>query len=144
MLRDLIDWLEKQNPDAIVPHGFGSPMSYRGNFQDLAFEPVKNARLGDMLLHARSALGRTFDSYKGGGFTMREYTDCWIAEYGGSGLDADKIGPTMMKLWEFCAASRGRCGSRRKRPGRQERTTAADTRMSARVEIAEDAQVRRA
>lgn len=99
-LEDLIAWLEKQNPDAVVPHGFGDPMSYRGDYSDLAFAPVENARIGDMLNHAKSALGATFTGYKGGDYTMGEYSTCYIAEYGTSA--GDMIGPTMLKLWEHC------------------------------------------
>jgi hypothetical protein len=101
-LKELIEWLEKQNPDLVVPHGFGKPMSYRGYYEQLAFEPLENARLGDMLEHAKSALGNTFEGYKGGDYTMTETTDCWIAEYGTSG--GDKIGSTILRLWEVCSA----------------------------------------
>lgn len=103
MLKDLIEWLEKQNPDAVVPHGFGQPRSFRGYYEDVAFEPVEKARIGDMLTHAKNALGATFEGYKGGEYTMHEYTDCWICEWGTS-HHADRIGDTMMRLWEACAA----------------------------------------
>lgn len=101
-LKDLISWLEKQNPDHVVPHGFANPHSYRGDYYDLAFEPKENARLGDMLTEAKAALGQTFDGYKGGEFTMGEYTNCWISEYGACG-SADGIGATLLKLWELTA-----------------------------------------
>lgn len=68
----------------IVPHGFDSPHSYRGFYEDLAFKPKENARIGDMLIAAK----------------MEEWTNCWIAEYGNGG--GDKIGPTILKLWECC------------------------------------------
>lgn len=97
-LKYLIEWLEQQNPDAVVPHGFGQPRSYRGYYDQLAFEPLENARLGDMLNYARSALGTTFEGYKGGEYTMDEWTECWIAKYGFSG--GDMIGPTLLNLWE--------------------------------------------
>ena len=100
-LKELIEWLEKQDPDGVVPLGFGAPMSYRGYYDDLAFQPVENARLGDMLRHARFAMGATFTGYKGGEYTMDEFSDCWIAEYGTSG--GDKIGPVILKLWEHCS-----------------------------------------
>lgn len=99
MLKNLIEWLEKQDENAVVPYGFGEPHSYRGDYSQLAFDPVENAKIGDMLAHARSALGETFEGYKGGEFTMNEYTDCYIAEYGTCG-DADRIGRTMLNLWE--------------------------------------------
>lgn len=97
-LKFLIEWLEQQNPDKHVPHGFGRPMSYRGNYEELAFDPVANARIGDMLNHARSAVGAAFQGYKGGEYVMHEYTNCWIAKYGAS--EGDCIGPTMLNLWE--------------------------------------------
>lgn len=100
-LQDLTTWLETQNLDLIVPHGFGRPMSYRGYYDQLAFEPVEDARLGDMLQYARNALGATYTGYKGGDYTMDEFTDCWIAEYGTS--QGDLIGPTLLKLWEATA-----------------------------------------
>lgn len=102
MLKDLISWLESQPPDAVVPHGFGHPLSYRGYYDQVAFLPVENARIGDMLEHAKSALGATFMGYKGGEYTMHEYTNCWIADYGCSSPNADLIGPTILKLWAFC------------------------------------------
>lgn len=96
-LQDLIEWLEQQNPSAVVKHGFGEPMSYRGYYDELAFDPVEETTFGDMLRYAKSALGQTFTGYKGGDFKMEEYTPCWIAPYGRGG--GDKIGPTMCKLW---------------------------------------------
>lgn len=96
-LKDLIEWLEKQDATATVPYGFGAPDSYRGYYEDLAFAPAQNVTFGSMLENARYAMGRTFQGYKGGDFTMGEFTDCWIAEYGTS--EGDKIGPTMCNLW---------------------------------------------
>lgn len=97
-LKELIEWLESQNPDATVPHGFAEPMSYRGYYDEVAFEPTGETTISAMLGHARNALGGTFTGYKGGEFTMDEYTPCWIAEYGTS--EGDRIGPTMCRLWE--------------------------------------------
>ena len=105
ILIDLIDWLEKQDPNAVVPHGFGKPNSFRGYYEALAFEPQENVRLGEMLEHAKSALGQTFSGYKGGKYTMEKYTECWICEYG-TACGADQIGNTMLKLWEACAKSK--------------------------------------
>lgn len=63
----------------------------------MAFKPKENVTFGEMLVHAKSAQGATFTGYKGGEYTMHEYTDCWIAEYGTS--KADKIGPTLKAMW---------------------------------------------
>ena len=101
-LQDLIEWLEKQPPELRVPHGFGSPMSYRGSYDELAFEPKDDVSFGEMLTHAKAALGATFTGYKGGEYTMESYTPCWIAEYGT--CQGDRIGPTMLKLWAAVGA----------------------------------------
>ena len=98
MLGRLIEFLESLPPDAVIRHGFGEPFSYRGNYYDVAFDPVENAIVGDMLRHAKFANGATFQGYKGGEFTMDADSYCWICEYGESG--GDKIGPTLMRYWQ--------------------------------------------
>ena len=98
MLKLLIDTLAEMPQGAIISHGFGRPMSYRGFYSEVAFEPASNVTVGHMLAHARSALGATFTGYKGGEYTMHEYADCYLAEYGESTSDA--IGPTLMAYWK--------------------------------------------
>lgn len=84
-LDELIAELEKHDPDKVLPLGFHNPHSYRGDYMDLAFEPKANITVGFMLASARTARGTTFQGYKGGDYTMRGYTDCWLAEYGDVG-----------------------------------------------------------
>jgi len=93
-LGELIKTLEQADPTMVVPHGFGSPHSYRGYYEDVAFSPAANVSVASMLEHARSALGQTFTGYKGGEYTMGDWTDCWISEY--STASGDKIGDTLM------------------------------------------------
>lgn len=81
-LGKLIQRLEQADPDLAVRMGFGSPHSYRGYYDELAFEPEPNVSVGDMLEAAKGALGKTFIGYKGGEFTMDEYTTVWISRYG--------------------------------------------------------------
>ena len=97
-LKELIDWLESKPADAVVPHGFGYPMSFRGSYYELAFDPADNAKISDMLYYAKSAMGNTFEGYKGGEYTMGEDTPCWISPYGES-WKADQIGQTLLKMW---------------------------------------------
>ena len=92
-LGDLIATLEKADPDKIVPVGFSNPHSYRGIYTDVAFEPTPNVTIGSMLAAARSAVGATFEGWKGGDFTMNEYTDCWLAREGCTG---DQLGPMLL------------------------------------------------
>lgn len=95
-LGDLIARLEREDPARVLPLGFANPHSYRGDYMDLAFEPVSNISIGDMLEAARVALGGTFQGWKGGYYKMSDYTDCWIAEEGDSG--DNKIGPLLLEL----------------------------------------------
>lgn len=84
-LGELIERLKKENPDNIVKLGFHSPHSYRGYYDELAFETKRDVRVGDMLAAAESSLGKEFTGYKGGEYTMGPHTDVHLAEYGNTG-----------------------------------------------------------
>jgi len=84
-LRDLITFLEEEDPTRILPVGFKRPHSYRGDYSELAFQPALNVSVKDMLEDAKSALGREFTGYKGGEYKMHEYTECYLAHYGRTG-----------------------------------------------------------
>lgn len=63
--------------------GFGEPISYRGYYCDLAFEPVKASQSVESLLTvARGCMGRVFQGYKGGFYRMGETTPIWLSKYG--------------------------------------------------------------
>jgi hypothetical protein len=95
-LGDLIARLEREDPARVLPLGFTNPHSYRGDYMDLAFEPVCDIPIGEMLAAARSALGATFEGWKGGDYTMHDWTSCWIAEEGSS--SDNQIGPLLLDL----------------------------------------------
>lgn len=94
ILKDLIDALAAEDPDLVLPLGFHEPHSYRGDYMDLAFMPAENITIGGVLAAARSALGATYQGYKGGDFTMGEHTDCWLAQYGSTG---ETVGPILLR-----------------------------------------------
>jgi hypothetical protein len=96
----LIEWLENQGPMLIVKDGFGRPHCDRGDYRELSFDPKPEALIGDMLMHAKSALEATFTGWKGGEFTMHEYTSVMIGEDGACG---DEIGPVHFKYWLLTA-----------------------------------------
>lgn len=77
-LGELIAALETLDPATKVRDGFGRPHSYRGDYQDLAFEPVNDTTIGAMLAAARSALDATYEGWKGGEYTMDESSCCWL------------------------------------------------------------------
>jgi hypothetical protein len=81
-LGELVSFLSTRDPNLTVPLGFGFPHSHRGNYEDLAFKPVLNTTVGAMLQSAASALNKTYSGWKGGDYTMNEWTDCWLADWG--------------------------------------------------------------
>jgi hypothetical protein len=95
-LGEIIAALEAEDPARVLPVGFTNPHSFRGIYADLAFEPAKNVTIGDMLAAARSAVGTTYQGWKGGDFHMDDRSDCWIS-YEGEGSD-NKIGPLLLRL----------------------------------------------
>lgn len=91
-LAELITALEAADPDQTVRHGFANPHSYRGDYMDLAFEHAPNVTVASMLEAARSALGTTYQGYKGGDFTMSGHTWCWLS------MQGDASGETISAL----------------------------------------------
>ncbi|KKL22006.1 hypothetical protein LCGC14_2439710 [marine sediment metagenome] len=94
-LEELIERLEQEDPDLILPLGFSYPHSYRGFYEQLAFQPVKYIFVCTMLESARNAIGQVFTGYKGGEYKMNEYSDVWLSEYGSTG---ETIGPILLDL----------------------------------------------
>ena len=89
-LGQLVDTLADVDPDKIIEEGFAEPDSWRGIYRYVAFSPARNVTVSSMLKHAKSAIGATFEGYKGDTFTMSRETPCYIACYGFSG-DNDGI-----------------------------------------------------
>ena len=92
-LGELILRLQEEDPEKIIVCGFDAPHSYRGYYDELAFEPCAPAKVGEMLAAAKSAVGATFEGWKGGEFTMHEYTDVWLAVMGSCG---EQLGPRLL------------------------------------------------
>ncbi len=98
-LGKLISILKVMDPNEVMPNGFNNPHSYRGYYEQLAFEPAMNVKVRDMLKDAEDSLGKTFTGYKGGQFKMESYTDIWIANYG-STVDEDHS-PSEIELMHY-------------------------------------------
>lgn len=95
-LQNLIDLLAAEpDQDRIVGDAFGHPHSYRGYYEDLAFEVAHNRTVGQMLTDARSAIGQTFTGWKGGDFTMHGYSYVWIVEH--EGETGESLGPRLLR-----------------------------------------------
>lgn len=109
-LREVINMLSDADPNKVVRDGFAHPMSYRGSYDQLAFAPASNVTVGSMLEHAKSALGATFEGYKGGEYTMTERTPCHIAEYGECSMD-DEDELTEIRLLAMLGECCPTCGA---------------------------------
>ena len=95
-LGELIDRLESVDPDTHVPMGFSFPHSYRGYYNELAFEPAANTTIGQMLFLARGCIDYVFTGHKGGEFKMTLNTPVWLA-YSGSSANSEMIGTVLLK-----------------------------------------------
>jgi len=115
-LGQLIDTLAAADQSAVVFDGFGEPDSWRGVYAYLAFSPLENATVSDMLKHARSAVGATFGGWKGGEFTMTRETPCFIAECGRSDGETDPITPERLKKMLGVEVAEKRASSLPERP----------------------------
>jgi hypothetical protein len=102
-LGELIDTLKTMPPDAKVAN-LTSPHSYRGYYEDLAFEKEVGIRLASELLsECESCLHKTFIGYKGGEYGMNKETSVWIADWGETGeriirLNADGTIETRIEI----------------------------------------------
>ncbi|WP_031132920.1 hypothetical protein [Streptomyces sp. NRRL WC-3719] len=93
-LDNLIDALTAVDSTLIVPDGFTNPHSYRGYYDEVAFEPAHDVTAGAMLADALAARGATYTGWKGGEYTMTGDTPCWLAHEGSAGgeaLDEDRV-----------------------------------------------------
>lgn len=68
-----------------TPHGLDS---YRGYYEDLSLDYACESpamRVGRLLKMFEDAVGKTYQGYKGGDFTMSTKTLVWVAPYGNTG-----------------------------------------------------------
>lgn len=111
-LGEFIGMLETRPADQRVSFDFGGltptkPDSYRGYYDHLAFGYGEDAvTVADVLAWCRAAVGKTYEGYKGGDFTMGLHTPLWVAEYGRSNSTA-VLGLEPCDYW--CVIRTGYC-----------------------------------
>lgn len=89
----MIEFLKTSDPELLLPR-LENPHSYRGYYSDLAFERSDGFRkASEILSDCLSALGKTFEGWKGGDFLMSEDTPLWIATEGCCGQKIVEINP---------------------------------------------------
>lgn len=97
-LQRLIEILENEDQTKTLPHGFLYPHSYRGRYDELAFEPVENVPIADMLATAKACVGSTFQGWKGGDFHMWKDTLVNIAKEGHCGEDDELTETRLLEM----------------------------------------------
>lgn len=88
-LIEFIKRLESMDPNELLPIGIRNPHSYRGYYNELAFEPTDPIPVREAIKVAASASGMTFTAYKGGEYTMTNKTNCWLANWSELGEEID-------------------------------------------------------
>ena len=81
-LKELIELLEKENQELVVPWGFDGAdwHSDRGDYSEMAFVPKDGVTIGSMLQGAKGAIGGILHGYKGGDYEATEYTNVLIGD----------------------------------------------------------------
>ena len=109
-VKQLIEYLEKKDPDMVAPMGFANPHSYRRYYACLAFEPVQNITIGAMLDYVIKAHGSTYQGLDGLEYRMNRDTEVYLAIEGRTG---EKIGIVLLEYMtgvyegEECKSLRG-------------------------------------
>ncbi len=74
-------------PDGAEVANLCDSHSYRGYYEDLAFERATGVRpAAELLSECKAAMGQVFTGYKGGDYVMGALTPVWVANYGCGGV----------------------------------------------------------
>lgn len=77
------------NDDFVFVSSFGEPMSYRGSYDEVAFEPSYKQKLSDIKKYINKAMTEQFVGYKGGEYSYDSLTTSHIASYGNYSEDSE-------------------------------------------------------
>src|SRR4051794_5438037 len=95
-LGELINVLEAvEDKSQVCRWGFVHPHSYRGYYNELAFEPMQNVSVEAMLRSAKGAEGAVYRGWKGGDYLMSKETSVYLAHEGSTG---DELSPMVLDL----------------------------------------------
>jgi hypothetical protein len=91
-----LDQEDREHPGKRIKIGFVNPHSYRGYYEQLAVEISYDVAVADMLYDAKTALCATFQGWKGGDYTMRDYTQVWLVDEPGD--CGESLGAVFLEL----------------------------------------------
>lgn len=81
-------FLKMTDESFVFTRGFNTPHSYRGYYNELAFQPAEDIALQDVIKALDRAYSEVFYGYKGGEFEYNMETTCHLA-YKGNCTDND-------------------------------------------------------
>lgn len=93
-LGNLIDALSELNPNGKIQYAFGWMVptdfhSARGDYSEIALGwkvgDYGEVKVADLLERAMSAVGSTYEGWKGGHYKMKRDTRLWVENYGDGG-----------------------------------------------------------
>jgi hypothetical protein len=93
-LRELLNRLRSE-PNRRVRRGLKNPHSYRGHYEDIAFELGGEMYIEDIIKLVAGSIGETYEGWKGGFFEMSSYSKVYVAEVGEVG---DELGPILFRF----------------------------------------------
>lgn len=75
--------LKSLKPDTLVIPKLKFPHSYRGYYEDLAFEHEEDFQTAEELIDLlKSCVGQVYAGYKGGEYRCQDSTFVWLGSYG--------------------------------------------------------------
>ena len=71
--------------NVVLSIGLGKNMSYRGSYDEVAFEPQRNLTISECIQNVENCIDTTMFGYKGGEYECTKDTNANIAFYGSCG-----------------------------------------------------------
>lgn len=106
-LGELIAALEQLPADHVAIRGFHYPHSYRGHYEQLAFEPFSDVPFGEMLAFARHAVDTGYGGWEGGWYEMTSNTIVHLAYHGESNESGEPITEETIEKWRLFSYAPG-------------------------------------
>lgn len=95
-LGDVLVALQKEDPEKMLKFGLTYGHSYRGYYDQVAFELSPYISVGNMKKEVEEAVNHTYTGWKGGEYSMNLTTPVWVADLGGTGDPLTRL--TLMLL----------------------------------------------
>jgi len=94
MVKEVLTYLDNLHPATALPFTLSDPHCDRGSYRDVAFALTNEpSTVAEVRAVVASVIGKTYYGWKGGDFTMDEWSDCCI------GPDYGEVGEPITQLW---------------------------------------------